>query len=89
MLVRTIISLFVSLLMLIIGFKFLRLFHKIIFEHTSSNHIIISYQLYPTILYTIQSNNGTLAIRDEHTYWVLEDQVKQLLGLRTAGVLVR
>ena len=46
-------------------------------------------QLYPTILYTIQSNNGTLAIKDEYTYWVLKDQVKQLLSLGTAGVLVR
>ena len=46
-------------------------------------------QLCPTILYTIVSNNGELTILDEHTYWILEDQVRQLLSLGLVGVLVR
>ena len=28
-------------------------------------------------------------ILDEHTYWILEDQVRQLLSLGLVGVLVR
>merc|ERR1712141_755226 len=35
----------------------------------------------------IISNNGYLSILDEHTYWVLEDQVKQLLSLGSVGIL--
>ena len=45
-------------------------------------------QLRPTILYTIISKNGELAILDERTYWIMEDQVKQLLSLGKSGILV-
>ena len=45
-------------------------------------------QLCPTILYTIISKNGELAILDERTYWIMEDQVKQLLSLGKSGILV-
>ena len=32
--------------------------------------------------------NGELAILDERTYWIMEDQVKQLLSLEKSGILV-
>ena len=46
-------------------------------------------QLCPTIMYTIVANDGELTIIDEHTYWILEDQVRQLLSLGSVGILVR